>query len=485
MLTAFDALAASPWSVLETQRMQPFQFEPHGLSPELSVQALQRIEHEKKQFAVSSRHFNVLQHRASYYAPYVLAKCRERGVPLEIALLPMVESVYDPFALSQDGAAGLWQLMPSTAIQLGVEINWWYDGRRDIEDSTDAALDYLTKMYKRFDDWALALAAYNAGPARISRLIKKNKKAGGSGNYWELDLPRETARYVPRLLALRELSLKIDSATVLDGELPFHFIELDHQIDLLQVAKFIDGDIEELYKLNAGLNRWATPAAGPHRIWVPSEKAAEFERKLAELKREDMISWSRYVIQPGDSLSKVAVKKRSRTDWISAANQLADAVIKENQALIIPRLGGGGGSDKLSKMPKAEVDALTERIKRMAETIRGQRRVRYTVVAGDSWWKVAKQFDTTIAKLTDWNKRSAEDLLRVGDKLTIWQTIKAFQRDDVFRTVYHTVRSGDTLSGLAVKHKVSVSRIKDWNSLHGKRYIKPGDVITMHVNVTQ
>lgn len=455
-----------------------------GLSSDLVSKARERIDAEKKILTGNTWHLSVLKSRAENYAPYILRQCREKGIPLEIALLPMVESSYDPFALSQDGAAGLWQIMPSTAVHLGVDINWWYDGRRDLGDSTAAALEYLVRLEQRFDNWLLALAAYNAGPARISRILKADRKRGGNGNYWELKLPRETARYVPRLLALREILIEQGQAAMLKQapgqKAPkLQAVELEQQIDLLQVAQLADMDLNELYRINAGLNRWATPPDGPHRVWVPQELADNVARGLKIQNKNDSIRWRRYTVNAGDTLSEIASAKSSRTDWIVAANQLATPQIKENQALLIPYV------KKPRSMSDEQLAALSRRIEQLGETIRGKRRVYHTVERGDSWWKLARRFDTTVAKLAEWNHRKPSDVLRVGEQITRWENIKAFQRDAVYRTIYHTVRSGDTLSKLAHRHKVSVRRIKDWNRLHDKRYIQPGQVLTLHVDMTR
>lgn len=459
-----------------------------ALSPELEKMARERIDYEKKRFSQSSWHLSVLQRRADTYAPYILRQCSELGIPLVIALVPMVESSYDPFALSQDGAAGLWQLMPSTAVQLGVDINWWYDGRRDLGDSTSAALYYLTGLEQRYDDWLLALAAYNTGPARLSKLLRQNRKAGGNGTYWELKLPRETARYVPKILALRELLIEgsLSSASTKMahvGSTEFIPVEFSQQVDLLQVARLADLELNQIYTYNAGLNRWATPPDGPHRLWLPEAQAKAVSEGLAGLQDGSNIQWERYTVDAGDSLSEIASAKRSRVAWIKAANNLQNVSIRENQTLLIPQLSNK--KQKPGQLTKDQVASLSEKIERLGESIRGHRRVYHEVVAGDSWWKIARQFDTRVAKLTKWNNRKSSDVLRIGERILIWEDIKAFQRESVYRTVYHTVRRGDTLSRLASKHKISVSRIKDWNRLHDQRYIQPGQVLTLHVNLTK
>ncbi len=471
------ASADDIWARLDDGVQSPLALENERLSHSQLSSAQERVAREKRWLRKNGLHLSTLAKRASVYIEYVIDQCEEQGVPLDIALLPMVESVYDPFALSQDGAAGLWQLMPSTGIQLGVTINWWYDGRRDVVESTDAAIRYLKQLHRRFDDWALALAAYNAGPARVGRAVKSNIAQGGTGSYWEIKLPRETARYVPRLLALRDMFVLEGAGESTSAEnRAFEVITLSQQVALPVVAQEAELDLAQLYKLNAGLNRWATPPEGPHKIFVPRKGFAKTKAALDTLQKRDSVKWRRYVVESGDTLSGIASDHRSRTEWIAEANQLKGNAIREHQTLLVPWLKKGEVVDN---------NKLVESIKRMGETVTGKRRIQYVVKRGDSWWEIAKKFDVDVDTLAGWNKSSPDKILRMGATLTVWQNVNGLQRSDVFRTIYHTVRSGDTLSALAHRHKVSVGRIVSWNRLHNQKYIQPGDVLTLHVNVTR
>ncbi|NNC55375.1 MAG: transglycosylase SLT domain-containing protein, partial [Pseudomonadales bacterium] len=289
------------------------------------------------------RNRNYLQRvtrRSGPYAYHIVQRCLERGLPVELALVPMIESAYDAFAYSPGRATGLWQFIPATGRHYKLEQNWWYDGRRDVLASTEAALDYLSHLHNRFDDWLLALAAYNGGQARVSRAIRKNRKAGLPTDYWALHLPTETSRYVPRLLALRAVlgephHYGMQIWPVANAP-HFEIVPLDSQIDLAQAAKMAGVEMRALYKLNPGFSRWATPPEGPHQLLLPQENASNFISALEKTSSADRLQWHRYEVQAGDTLSGIAKKFASRHQLIARANNIQQHRIRAGQALLIP-----------------------------------------------------------------------------------------------------------------------------------------------------
>src|SRR5690606_25387789 len=196
------------------------------------------------------------------YLHHIDEQADARDMPLELVLLPIVESAFDPFAYSHGRASGPWQFIPSTGKHFGLEQDWWADQRRDIVASTEAALTYLQQLADRFDgDWLLALASYNAGAGNVSRAITRNRNAGKPTDYWSLQLPRETMAYVPKLLALAQIvrdpeQFGLDVPAIAD-EPYFTSIDVGGQIDLAQAAEMADISLEELYLLNPAFNRWA------------------------------------------------------------------------------------------------------------------------------------------------------------------------------------------------------------------------------------
>ncbi|WP_315983143.1 transglycosylase SLT domain-containing protein [Aliamphritea spongicola] len=233
-----------------------------------------RIATQFKWYASHPQYMQRVGQRSSRYYHYILNRIKERGLPTELALLPVVESAYDPFAYSSGRASGPWQFIPSTAKYFGIKSNWWYDGRRDIITSTEKALNYLEQLNKRFDgDWLLALAAYNAGGGTVSKAMRKNREAGLPTDYWSLKLPRETMAYVPKLLAVSKLVRDAEQHQLvlptLNNQPYFEIIDIGSQIDLAQAAKMANISTQELYQLNPGFNRWATDPSGPHRLLIP------------------------------------------------------------------------------------------------------------------------------------------------------------------------------------------------------------------------
>ena len=215
--------------------------------------------------------------RGEPYLAYIYEEVSKRDFPSEIVLLPFIESGYDPYAYSPGHAAGLWQFIPGTATHYGLKQDWWYDGRRDVVASTDAALNYLDKLQQDFDgDWLLALAAYNAGEGTINQAIKRNQQKGKPVDFWHLDLPRETSIYVPRLLAISAIIKQPEKygvhLTPVAESTALTVVNTHTQLDLAVAARLAEIDTKELKRLNPGYNRWAMHPQGPHRLVLPADK---------------------------------------------------------------------------------------------------------------------------------------------------------------------------------------------------------------------
>jgi len=227
-----------------------------------------RVHRQLEWLAANSRHLEHTAQRAEPYLYFIVEEAERRGVPLELVLIPAVESGFQPRVRSPLQAAGLWQFMPSTAKGLGLKRSWWYEGRCDITSSTGAALDYLQNLVEQFDgDWELALAAYNAGPGTVQRAIRRNRERGLPLDYWSLELPRETTRYVPRLLAVAQAVRTPDAYGIVLPAIPnqaqFTRVDLPGQIDLTVAARLGEIELEELRRLNPGFLHWATDPGPP------------------------------------------------------------------------------------------------------------------------------------------------------------------------------------------------------------------------------
>ncbi|WP_417222726.1 LysM peptidoglycan-binding domain-containing protein [Amphritea sp.] len=443
----------------------------------------------QKQFEWYKKHPEYMQrvtNRAGRYYYYILNEVLKRDMPAEIALLPIVESAYDPFAYSHGRAAGPWQFIPGTAKHFGLKSSWWYDGRRDIIASTDAALTYLQQLYGRFGDWELALAAYNCGGGTVSKAIRKNKNKGLATDFWSLNLPKETRAYVPKLLAVSRLIRDADQSnltlTALANKPVFEQVELDSQIDLAQAAELSSISTQELYQLNPGFNRWATDPDGPHRLLIPAATADQFRDQLAALPTQQRVNWSRHKIRPGDTISTIAKQYKTTSSVIRHANKLSDNRIRAGRYLLIPSAKHSASEYSLSE---------SERFSRKQNQLASSNRTKtsYKVKSGDSFWSIARRHNISVSELTAWNQMAPSDSLRAGRSLTIWKTgtEKVLSRSDeqMIKRVGYSVRNGDSLSTIASRFSVSVSDIKRWNKLEQSHYLQPGQNLTLYVDITK
>ncbi|MDZ7825721.1 MAG: transglycosylase SLT domain-containing protein [Gammaproteobacteria bacterium] len=265
--------------------------------------------------------------RGRPYLHHIVAEIERRGLPMELALLPIVESAFDPFAYSHGRAAGLWQFIPGTGRMYALDQDWWHDERRDVLESTRAALDHLEDLHRTFDgDWLLALAAYNSGSGNVRRALRRNRAADRPTDFFALDLPRETEAYVPKLMAIATLVADPQAhGTTLPAvaDKPgFRVVETGGQVDLARAAELAGISGRELYRLNPALNRWATHPEGPHRLLVPPENASALAAGLATLAPEDRITWKRHRIRPGETLSTIAVAHHTSIDTLRRANRI-------------------------------------------------------------------------------------------------------------------------------------------------------------------
>jgi membrane-bound lytic murein transglycosylase D len=296
------------------------------------------------------RHVEQILRRGEPYLYYILDRVEAHGLPAELALLPMVESAFNPFAKSPTGAAGLWQFMPATARQFGLHRDWWYDDRRDITAATEAALGYLGELHQRFDgDWLLALGAYNAGHARVNRAIRHNRNSGKPLDYWHLPLPVETRDYVPKLLALK---LIIENPGAYGINLPatanrayFSIVETGGQIDLHVAASLAGVSIDEIQRLNPGCNRSITPPDRPHTLVIPAASEPVFRERLAGLSDEQRVQSIKYRIRWGDTLSTIAQYFRTTVSRLLRDNRLDSTRIVAGKVLIVPLATQAEGGD--------------------------------------------------------------------------------------------------------------------------------------------
>ncbi|MDH5628892.1 MAG: LysM peptidoglycan-binding domain-containing protein [Gammaproteobacteria bacterium] len=424
--------------------------------------------------------------RASPYLFYIAEELEKNNLPMELALLPIVESAYDPFAYSHGRASGMWQFIPGTAKMFGVKSNWWYDGRRDIVASTQAAIGFLSHLNKRFNgNWMYALAAYNSGEGNVRKAIRKNKRKGKPLDFWSLDLPKETEAYVPKLLALASiLKENIDDQTMwvpVDNLPFFDTVSTETQIDLSLAASLAEMSMDEFYQINPGYNHWATSPTGNHMIALPIDKIDIFKQNLQKIPADQRISYKRYTIKSGDSLISIAKKFDTTVTLLRSHNSIRGNTIRQGKTLLIPVASQARDQYHKSQQQRLMATQNTRR--------NGHKQVIY-VQAGDSMWEIAKRYKVNVRSLAKWNNMAPTDPLQVGKKLVIWtkkpELVSLSNNNKKTRKIYYTVRQGDSLAKIASKFKVSLASLKRWNnSVGNKKYLKPGDSLKLYIDITE
>jgi membrane-bound lytic murein transglycosylase D len=420
--------------------------------------------------------------RASLYMHHIVKEIESRGMPLELALLPVIESAFEPYARSWATANGLWQFMPGTGERFGLKQDWWYDGRRDVLASTRAALDYLQYMHDEFfDDWLLAIAGYNCGEFRVQREVNANRAAGKPVDFFSLRLPAETRAYVPKLLAMRRLVANPEAYGIAFSPIPnepyFVKVETGGQLDLTLAAELAGITLDEVYELNPGFHRWATDPAGPHFLLLPRDTAEAFKRNLELLSPEERVRVSLHKVKSGESVASIAKKYKTQAIVIRDMNQL------ENGAPLVM------GSEL--RVPTAVVN-LPAKVMLAAARVdggggrSGRRPTVHVVRSGDSLWRIAKRHRMDVATLARLNGMSTSDTLRAGQKLVLnarasSNTKKSASASAGSRQVSYKVRSGDTLSRIAKVFGVTVGELVSWNGISRNSTLRPGQRLMVNV----
>ncbi|MBV2131214.1 LysM peptidoglycan-binding domain-containing protein [Pseudomonas sp. MAP12] len=437
-----------------------------------------RVERQRFGFASHPASIQRTAERSSPYIHYIVERLEENDMPLELALLPMIESSYNPMAYSPAHAAGLWQFIPSTGRHYNLRQTNWYDGRRDITASTNAAISYLKRLHDMFNgDWLLALAAYNAGEGTVSRAIERNQQRNLPTDYWNLPLPRETQDYVPKLLAVSQIiqtptSYGVALAPIANAPY-FEQVAIRHQLDLTRVAAMADVDKDELLQLNPAFKQGIT-LDGPRHLLVPVAKADGLSESLARLQPDSLMQWQRYQVRRGDSLDSIAKRHGVATSTLRDLNQLPDRRVRTGQALLIPQVPGTPMQEERSEPAVAA----------SSETAKPALR-RYRVRKGDTLWSVAKQHNVAVADLQRWSKLKGKSI-HAGQVLTLREdsprpaaTVKT-GGDSRQSVTYYKVRHGDSLSDIAERFAVGTHHLKQWNPSLGHTP-KPGQTLTLYL----
>ncbi len=442
-----------------------------------------RVDSELIWYSKSQRYVDRVSTRATPYIYFILNEVKQRDMPTEIALLPIVESAYLPFAYSNSQAAGLWQFIAETGKHYGLELNWWYDGRRDIYRSTLAALDFLMDLYARFDrDWLLALAAYNSGPGTVDRAIRQNLKNGKPTDFWSLHLPKETRDYVPKLLAISALisdpkAFKINLKPI-PNEPYFVRIHIKKQISLSFAAKLANISMEELYALNPSFNRRATSPHGPHHLLIPIESASIFQQNMAKLNPEDWLQWEKHQLQPQETLQDVAAKYKTTTSTLHKLNNLKPTESVSGITLMVPAI---------VHTAKAPTPPKPNKIIHIAKQ-------------DESLWEISRLYKVKQTDLAKWNNIKHDAVLTPGQQITVLKRAKPRKKvikpsiqpskrlasvipeKPPVKRVNYEVRHGDSLPGLSNKFNVTITQIRRWNAMSKGQFLTPGQNIRVYLH---
>jgi membrane-bound lytic murein transglycosylase D len=463
--------------------------------------------------------------RGERYLYFVTRELEARHMPMELAFLPVIESAYNPYAYSRARAAGIWQFIAPTATRHQVRVNWWQDGRRDIVDSTRAALDYLEELNRMFNgDWLLAIAAYNCGEQAVLRAVQRNAARGLPTDFWNLKLPTETRGYVPELLAMARIvahpeNYGLEFAPIANAPY-FARVEVGGQIDLRVAAAILGISDEELHALNPAFNRWATDPEGPHSLLVPAAQATAFAEAIASLPPEQRMPLERYRLEPKETLAKIAKRRNLTVAALQALNGNPNLVANPGDEIWLP-------ASTVTAPLRAGLIIEGENSPKAGRRLAHDRHV---VRRGETLASIARKNHLDVEELARLNGLAPKAHLKPGNKLILVveerQAAARAQRNadnkvadarssnDHPRTepdksapasggkaaataskkhgkgagaatvastreIRYHVRHGDTLYAITRKFQVTLAQLKQWNRLDGG--LHAGQELVLHV----
>lgn len=439
----------------------------------LSVPDNEDIESQKRFFIRNQKLLKTASENAAPFLYHIVTELERRNMPLELALLPIVESTYNPKAGSFSGVLGIWQFSAGTGRNFGLKQNAWYDGRSDVIESSRAALDYLQYLYSNVDqDWLSAVAAFNAGEGRVFKAIERNRYRGKPTDFWSLNLPKQNTSYIPKLLALADLLKNTQkyaiALPVLANQPQTKIIQINRGLDLNRAAALLNVSVAELRRLNPGFKSTTIPSAS-YQLVVPFDSVDDIEQQLASLpavKVAPVAATGRYKVRSGDSLSKIAAVYKTSVKAIQQANKLSNSQLKVGQQLVIPGL-----------VPSPDTEVAKSSAKK-SETKSGAQS--YTVKSGDNLWEIAQKLKVSSDALVKWNKLGAKAQLKPGQSLTYY-TVNPQKPKNSTKTMTYKVKAGDSLASIAQRFSLKVADIVKWNKIKANKYLQPGQELTLYL----
>lgn len=428
--------------------------------------------------------------RAELWLYYIIGQLEQRHMPTELALLPVIESAFEPYAYSRARAAGLWQFISDTGRRFGLKQDWWYDGRRDPIEATRAALDYLSALHDEFNgDWQLAVAAYNCGELTVERAIQRNQRLGKPTDFWHLKLPTETRGYVPELLAMKRLVANPARYGLEFSHIPnepyFVTVQTGGQVDLQVVADIAGISTSDLYELNPAFHRFATDPTGPFRLLVPADAAEGLQDALNQLTPEQRMRVDHYTVHHGDTVASIAKHFATTPEVVRELNGLS-----ATDRLVV---------DSPISVPSANIQ-MPEKALRAAMLVDNPSRGRrhhgrpelHVVRRGDTLYSLAQRMGTDVKTLAQINGLKPGARLHAGQRLRLADAdtsapasrsrrTSTVASADSGRRMTYVVRRGDTLYSIARLLQVTVSDLVGWNGMSGAGSLKPGQTLIAFV----
>jgi len=394
-----------------------------------------------------------------YFIYFVINELEDNNLPIELAILPYIESNYDPFSISSSGAVGMWQFMPRTGRLYKLNKSWWSEDRHDPFKSTEAAVSYLKYLYQRFDeDIYLTIAAYNAGPSLLDRRINQNKRKGDQIDFWSLNVPSQTKNYVPKYIALKELILNSDNYGIKMPEIPFEpvvqKIIIPNQVEILSLSEYLEIKPELLYKLNAGYTKWASAPKDESVFYIPIEKYSLFQSENNPFNDINEINWISHIVKRGDNLWDLAIKYDTEVKIIKEINYLNNDLLSIDDTLLIPL-----GKTKSNNFIPYEM---------------------YIVSEGDSLWSISKKYNLEVRDLARMNSLNENEFLQLGQQLSIGNKNIHRNMESKKRTILYSVKQGDNLYKISELFDVTIRSIEEINNFD-EATLMPGQIIKIAI----
>ncbi len=473
--------------------------------------------------------------RAKKYLPYIRKVFKEQGLPEDLIFLPLAESGFNPWAYSRAGAAGLWQFMPATARHYGLTVNWWIDERRDPYKSTKAAARYLKKLYDQFNDWYLALAAYNAGEGTISRALKQS----GADNYFDLKekdcyLKKETQKYIPKLFAILKIiknneKIDLESVEWKDSAKPT-FVDVPGGTDLKALSQALTMDWSELRDMNPVFRRTVSPPDRKMKIFLPQGQVKVARNYLQDHRVRQYAGCMKYKIRYGDSWWKLSRRFDIPIGVLKDMNNISSNILRPGQSVLIPRSSShmaekedqdqstgyeyrvkAGDSlwsiasrfdvslrelrqrnnfyKEAKRLQKGQKLVIPGRTNHQGIRELAQERANYRVQKGDTLWDISKRFGVSLQTLVQANGMDKNESLDIGMKLYVpdmtysaSQMAKKKAGLSHNKIVKYKVREGDSVWDIARKFGVEIHRLLSWNQLSKDEYIHPGEELKIFID---